>query len=129
MLSSLLIVVQVRTLIVLKVAAHSSGWRSSSFFYVVYLDYSLLILGGMANSDDSASSSPDPLVELEAEVRVLRRRVRRQGNFLQPIDELGGRRLDRIDEDMGRIRLDFMAALRVLEEKVTIALENLDLRL
>ena len=30
---------------------------------------------------------------------------------------------------MGRIRSDFMAALRVLEEKVTVALGNLDLRL
>ena len=30
---------------------------------------------------------------------------------------------------MGRIRSDFMAALRVLEEKVMVSLENLDLRL
>ena len=81
----------------------------------------------MVDSGDSAASSPDPLVELEAEVKVLRCRVGRQGNFMQQIDELGGRRLDRIDEDMGRIRSDFVAAMRVLEEKVTVSMENLDL--
>ena len=96
---------------------------------MVYLDYSLLILGGMVDFDDYKSSSPYPLVELEVEVRVLRRQVRHQGNFLQQIDEMGGRCLEQIDEDMGRIRSEFMAALRVLEEKVTVALENLDLRL
>jgi hypothetical protein len=83
----------------------------------------------MADSGDSAASSPDPLLELEAEIRVLRRRVRRQGNFMHQMDEQGGRRLERMDEDIGSIRSDFAAALEALEVKVTAAIENMDLRL
>ena len=82
----------------------------------------------MENSSSSATSSPDPLKELEADVKVLKRRVRRQGHFLQQIDELGGRRLDRVDEDMGRIRSDLLAALRNMDDKVMTSLEHLNLR-
>ena len=67
------------------------------------------------------------MVELDAEVKVLRRQVRRHGHFLQQLDEMGRWHLDQIDEDMDRIHLDLMAALRVLEEKVTVSMENLDL--
>lgn len=43
----------------------SPEWRSLA-------SLSLLVLGAMANSESSASSVPDPLMELEAEVKVLR---------------------------------------------------------
>ena len=81
---------ETRILDVSKLVIYSPGWRSSSLFY-------LLILGGMENLEGSPSSSPDPLVELEAEVRVLRRRVRYQGHFLQQIDDMGGRHLNQTD--------------------------------
>ena len=119
----------IKALDVLKVVAHSSEWRNSSFSYVAYLHYILLILGGMADSEGSATSSLDPMVELDAEVRVSRRRVRRHGHFLQQLDEMGGRRLDQIDEDIGRTRSDLKAALRILDEKVTTSMDKLDFRM
>ena len=83
----------------------------------------------MANSEGSASSSLDPMVELVAEVKVLRRRVRRHGHFLQQLDEMGGHHLAQIEDDMGRLRSDLMAALQKLEEKVAISLDNWESRL
>lgn len=115
----------IKALKVLKAAALSPGWRSSLFPCV----FSQLILGGMANYEGSASSSPDPLVELDAEVKVLRRRVKRHGHFLQQLDEMGGRRLDQIEEDKGRLRSNLTTALRMLEEKVSVALDKLEFRL
>ena len=66
-------VARIRALVDLKVMAHSAGGRSSSLPGVVYLAFSLLILVDMADSSSSIASSPDPLVELEAEVKILRR--------------------------------------------------------
>ena len=89
----------------------------------------MLSLVDMANPIGSSASSLDPLEELDAEVRILRRRVRRQGHFLHQIDELGGHRLDQVDEEMGHIRSDLSAAMRAMEEKVMTSLDNLDIRL
>lgn len=83
----------------------------------------------MADSGESATSSPDPLQELEAEVRVLRRRVRRQGSFMQQLDHHGGRRLDRVEDELASIRVDFKAAIDALEEKFVVATDNLEVRL
>lgn len=55
--------------------------------------------------------------------------MRRQGHYIQQIDEMGGWRFDQTDEDIGRIRSDLQAALRTLEEKVAISMDNLDLRM
>ena len=89
----------------------------------------MLSLVDMENPIGSSASSPDPLEEVDAEVRILRRRVRRQGHFLHQIVELGGRHIDQVDKEMGRIRSDLSASMRVMEEKVMTSLDNLDTRL
>ena len=121
-------IARIRARLDLKASVHSARRRSSSLLDVLFVVLNLIIKTIMENSSSSAASSPDPLVELEADVKVLKRWVRRQGHFLQQIDELGGRRLDRVDEDMGRIRSDLSAALRTMDEKVMTSLEHMNLR-
>ena len=83
------------------------GRRRSQRFGVVILVLFLPASVDMADSSGSFSSSLDPVEELATEVRVLRRKVRWQGNCLQQIDVLGGHRLDQVEEDIGRIRTEF----------------------
>ena len=120
-------IARTRSCLDLKASDHPVRRRSSSLL-VVFVALNLIIWTLMENSSRSAASSPDPLKELEADVKVLKRWVRRQGHFLQQIDELGGRWLDRVDEDMGRIRSDLLAALQNMDDKVMTSLEHLNLR-
>ena len=105
------------------------GRRSSLRFGVVILVLFLPTSVDMEDSSGSFASSPDPVEGLAADVMVLRRKVRRQGNCLQQIDVLGGRRLDQVEEDIGRIRTEFQESMRTLEAKVKLSLDHLDNRL
>ena len=83
----------------------------------------------MADSNGSFASSPDPVDDLAADVRVLRHKVCRQGNCLHQIDVLGGRRLEQLEEDIGRLRTEFQDAMRKLEAVVQQSLDQLDNRM
>ena len=67
--------------------------------------------------------------ELAADVKVLRHRVRRQGSYLHQIDVMGGRRLEQLEEDIGRLRSKFQQALKKLEAEVQHSLVHLDNRI
>ena len=83
----------------------------------------------MAESTGSFASSPDPVEELATDFKVLKRRVRKQGDCLRQMDEMGGQRLCQLEEDIGRLRTESHEAMKNLEAGVQHALAKLDLRL
>ena len=66
-------IARIRARLDLKASVHSARRRSSSLLDVLFVVLNLIIKTIMENSSSSAASSPDPLVELEADVKVLKR--------------------------------------------------------
>ena len=105
------------------------GRRGFPFLVAVLSVVFLSALVVMAESTGSFASSPDPVEELAADVKVLKRRVRRQGDCLRQMDVMGGRRLSQLEEDIGRLRTESQEAMKNLDAGVQQALAKMDLRL
>ena len=103
------------------------NWRSLLVAVLSVVFLSALV--DMAESTGSFASSPDPVEELAADIKVLKRRVRKQGDCLRQMDVMGGRRLSQLEEDIGRLRTESHEAMKNLEAGVQQALAKMDLRL
>ena len=80
------------------------------------------------DTSSKSTTSSDPVLFIAAQLREIKKKIKRHNLFLHQLDIKGGRRLEIVDHDMSQLQEEFAHSISQTEQAMTELLAKLEVR-